>query len=279
MYCPYCGNHCSEEHKYCFRCGKPLPEVNMADPAPEFLEEEVLEQTTPEQVDLPEAPTAVYWEQPYLTVETPLEEETEVPSEFVEESPAPKKGRLWPPLLALLLMICVGLTAYFIVPKNTVQSPQESCFTIEDGILSFNYSLYTGENELVIPDTVEGEVVTGIAAGCFADCDRLTTIILPETVTIIGDNAFAGCDSLRGIYFPDGVTSIGMGALSQCPALEAVYIPSTITRIGSGCFDDCTNLQYIFFDGRYSQWQLLYSGTFSDKAELHTQDGAYRLHP
>ena len=192
-------------------------------------------------------------------------------------APLPTKGRLWPPILVLCLMIGIGLAAFFLMPRTP--EPAKSCFTVESGVLYFDYSLYTGPEELTVPDTVDGVTVTGISRNCFADCDGLTTIILPETLTIIGDKAFAGCDALRGIYIPNGVLSIGAGALAQCPALEAVYLPGSLTDIGDGFLDECPGLQYILFDGTYSQWRDLYNGIFKNRVELHTKDGVYQAQP
>ena len=207
-------------------------------------------------------------------VEVAPAEEPEPPTITPPQAP---KGRLWPPILALCIMICVGLAAFFLTPK--APEPSRSCFTAENGVLYFDAGLYTGGEELTIPATVNGMTVTAISDSCFADCDGLTTIILPETVTVIGDKAFSGCDSLRGIYFPDGVLSVGAGALAQCPALEAVYFPESLTEIGEGCLDDCSGLQYILYDGTYAQWRELYDGIFQNQVELHTSDGVYRAQP
>lgn len=284
MFCPYCGTPCAENHKFCFRCGKPLPELTAethipaAPPIPAAVPE-----VAPVQTTLPET-EAVLTELPEQELPAPVADEPVVentasdavtaPSEPV---PQPKKGRLWPPLLVLCAMICIGLAAFFLTPK--APEPVKSCFTVESGVLYFDASLYTGGEELTVPATIDGMTVTIISENCFADCDQLTTIILPESVTVIGDKAFAGCDSLRGIYFPEGVLSIGANALAQCPVLEAVYFPGTIVEIGEGCLDDCTSLQFIIYSGTYTQWRELYDGTFQNQVELHTNDGVYRAQP
>lgn len=277
MFCPYCGNPCAETHKFCFRCGKALPELITEEP---ITEEPITADPVPEE--------------PVVSTDT---DSTDIPAELPETQSAcsdipapiiaaeeptepaiqPKRGRLWPPLLVLCLMLCVGLAAFFLAPKAPVTPP--SCFRVENGVLYFDETLYTGSEELTVPATVDGMPVTGISDNCFADCDTLTTIILPETVTIIGEKAFAGCDALRGIYIPDGVLSVGAGALSQCSALEAVYFPGSLTEIGEGCLDDCSELQYIIFDGTYAQWRDLYDGIFRNQVELHAKDGVYKSQP
>ena len=284
MFCPYCGTLCAEYHKYCYRCGKELPEPDADEVIPETaVSDDILsdlEPISPEPISpepIPPEPEEVPSVLP--EIEAAAAEPLPAPpaTEPAEPVPQPKKGRLWPPILALCLMMCAGLAAFFLMPGAS--NAARSCFTIEGGVLYFDYSLYTGPETLTVPETVDGVAVTGISQGCFADCDGLTTIILPQTVTTIGDNAFAGCDSLRGIFIPQGVLSIGSGALAQCPVLEAVYFPDSLMEIGDGCLDGCDSLRYILFDGTYAQWRDLYQGIFKSRVELHTDDGVYRAMP
>lgn len=285
MFCPYCGTPCADTHKFCFRCGKPLP-----DPAVPETAEEVPVLSDP----IAEGPAAVAavpeeaTEIPEETAETasPVTEETvsEAPDCIPEEAeqpvqtpPQPKKGRLWPPILALCLMICIGLSAFFLSGGGA--AAEKSCFTVDNGVLYFDYSLYTGPDELTVPESVDGVMVTAVSDGCFRDCDRITTVILPETVTVIGNNAFTGCDALRGIYLPEGILSVGAEAFTECPELEAICFPASVMEIGERCLDNCGSLQYIFYDGTYAQWRELYDGTYRTGVELHTNDGVYYAQP
>lgn len=281
MFCPYCGNSCAEAHKFCFRCGKALPDLippipvstEQSDPAPveEELSPTVVTQDIAEaQPDASEAPVPESCE--------PEQEAADTPQEAVTASPPqPKKGRLWPPLLFLAIMVSVGL-AVFLCNNGGTQG-DKSCFTVEDGTLYFDYSLYTGPDELTIPATVNGVTVTAISDGCFADCDRLTTVIIPESVTSIGANAFSGCNGLRGLYIPNGVTAVGAGALSGCTALEAVYFPSSTLAIGAKCLDNCPSLHFLFYEGTYNRWLELYNGNYPTGMELHTNDGVFYAQP
>ncbi len=62
--------------------------------------------------------------------------------------------------------------------------------------------------ELIIPDTIEGNTVTGIGDHAFERSSILTSITIPESVTSIEEFAFAYCTSLTNITILDGVTSI-----------------------------------------------------------------------
>jgi len=97
---------------------------------------------------------------------------------------------------------------------------------------------------LVIPETIEGKLVTSIG-GAFSNCSSLTNITIPDGVTSIGDFAFNGCTSLTGITIPDSVTSIGSWAFHICINLTNITIPNSVTSIGSRAFENCTSLTSI----------------------------------
>ena len=54
---------------------------------------------------------------------------------------------------------------------------------------------------VVIPDTVNGLLVTEIADGAFANCSEVTAFVIPEGVAILGDGVFAGCSALKSVVF------------------------------------------------------------------------------
>ncbi len=56
--------------------------------------------------------------------------------------------------------------------------------------------------ELVIPAEIDGYPVTDIASDAFYSCDKLTSIIVPESVTYIGSYAFEYCKGLKYVKFP-----------------------------------------------------------------------------
>lgn len=60
-----------------------------------------------------------------------------------------------------------------------------------------------------IPEKIDGYPVTALGESCFAQCDAMTEVIIPDTVTDLGDYAFFGCSSLTEIAIPASVISIG----------------------------------------------------------------------
>lgn len=96
--------------------------------------------------------------------------------------------------------------------------------------------------ELIIPEEIEGVVVTTIGSEAFANCDKLISVIIPVGVTTIGEHAFANCDKLTNVALPPGLTSIGDFAFNNCINLESMLIPYGVTTINKAVFANCTNL-------------------------------------
>ena len=85
----------------------------------------------------------------------------------------------------------------------------------------------------------ENCTIDTIGDSCFADCDIITSVVLPDTVTTISDYAFNTCEDLEYIYLPEGLTNIGVSAFDYCDELAYVYVPDSIVRIDTWAFDDC----------------------------------------
>ena len=86
--------------------------------------------------------------------------------------------------------------------------------------------------------TFNGDV-TMIGDDAFYNCDKLTSITLPESVTSIGKNAFYDCDGLTEFTIPDSVTKIGVYAFYNCSSLTSVYCKAVIPPAlgGTSVFD------------------------------------------
>lgn len=104
----------------------------------------------------------------------------------------------------------------------------ESNFTMSGGIISLNDEV-SGITNLVIPKTVGGVKVTGIAARGFSnaaasgyiDGDTITSrvsglVTMPSTITTIGERAFAGNDITGMFSFPYGLKTLGNEAFALC---------------------------------------------------------------
>lgn len=191
------------------------------------------------------------------------------------ETPKPKRGTHLIPLLLLFALSVLGIALFFLIPMGGEVPSDTPWFYMEQGELYFDAALYTGGPELTVPEIVDGEPVTAIGPNCFANCQNLTTVILPDTLYYIGTYAFSGCTSLRGILIPESVEVIDARAFQGCTALEAISLQGTISAIGSDTFDGCEGLKHIFFDGPHSQWEALYSQHINLYTHVYCTDGTF----
>ena len=193
--------------------------------------------------------------------------------------PAPRrKHTVWPPILIMLVMVAIGFAVYFITAswqRPDAAVSEYPWFRVENGVLSFSEEAYTGGSELTIPNTVDGQTVTALEDSCFAGCDTLVSVVLPDSLTQIGSGAFRNCTSLRGIYIPASVVSLEREAFFGCQELEAVCFEAIPAGIASGSFDGCQSVCYIFFTGTFQEWELLYDDFINPYTYVICSDGVY----
>lgn len=75
--------------------------------------------------------------------------------------------------------------------------------------------------ELILPDTVNGLPLVGIANQAFDNEPTLTTLRCGANIAWIGDETFYGCTALETVEIGSGVTSIGYYAFEGTPWLTA----------------------------------------------------------
>lgn len=140
---------------------------------------------------------------------------------------------------------------------------------------SFTVTGYLGyPTEIVIPETFNGNNVTGISGDAFLNCKSLKSITISAGITRIPDGVFGGCENLVSINIaeenpvyrsegecvierqtntviaacnastiPDGVSVIGRSAFANCNRIKAIAIPETVTEIDDGAFEGCGALE------------------------------------
>ena len=147
-----------------------------------------------------------------------------------------KAGRLFSLLLVACMLTGMFPSAAFAAGSDIVTYP------VTGGNIDFDKSTGTitdcdqSVTEAVIPEEIEGVVVTEIGKYAFYGCSSLSSIEIPEGVTEIGGHAFSGCSSLESIEIPKGVTEIGNSAFSGCSSLSSIEIPEGVISIWSNTF-------------------------------------------
>ena len=98
----------------------------------------------------------------------------------------------------------------------------------------------------VIPDefTHLGQTysVVGIKSQAFWECNKLTSIVMPNTITKIGNYAFFCCTELSSVTLSNALEEIEYDAFHGCSNLASVDLPASIKWIGVHAFEDCTSL-------------------------------------
>ena len=119
----------------------------------------------------------------------------------------------------------------------------ETLFNISNGSITLKSSVdkSTIKGSRIVPNTVEGQTVTGLGNDCFKDCVSLSYIKIPNTVTSIGNYALAHTQ-LKEFDIPSNVTSIGNYAFYDNDHLTEMTIPSTVTSLGTHTFESCGSL-------------------------------------
>ena len=110
--------------------------------------------------------------------------------------------------------------------------------------------------------------VTSIGISAFRNCTSLVSIVLPENLTSIGGGegsntlvgAFSYCTSLKSIVIPEGVTSIKVSVFAYCTSLTKVYIPSSVTSINQWAFTGATALTEVYFGNTFG-WERRWRST------------------
>lgn len=142
--------------------------------------------------------------------------------------------------------------AYIILPDNITNIGYDAFYATAYYKNNSNWEngiLYIG-NHLIKATSISGdynikEGTKSIAVNAFYGCDKLTSVIIPNTVTGIGDKAFYNCDSLRSINIPKSVNFIGEGAFRECDNLVNITLPEKITVIRNFTFSNCGKLKNI----------------------------------
>lgn len=105
------------------------------------------------------------------------------------------------------------------------------------------------EGNFIIPSTVKKKkivyTVTSINSRAFYDCDKLISIVIPNTVNFIGSEAFFNCKKMTSINIPQGVSSIENSTFSNCLGLANIELPESIKSIGAEAFYMCNSLKTI----------------------------------
>ena len=151
-------------------------------------------------------------------------------------------------LLAIIMTLSILPTAF-----PLTASAVESDYTISNSGLITAYN--GGETVVLIPETIDGRVVTGIGTGVFSSNanKKVTSVTIPATVKTIAQSAFGGTSggyALETVIFAQQsqLTSIDVSAFQYCTKLCEIVIPASVTSIEGNAFNGCSALASVTFE-------------------------------
>jgi hypothetical protein len=145
----------------------------------------------------------------------------------------------------ILTVLLVLFTAIGVAEEERTDGSGQWKYVLEDGGATITGYSEKPSGDLVIPNEVDGNPVTGIGYRAFLACEGITSVTIPENVTRIGESAFGSCIALTGLTIPEGVTHIGVAAFGVCTSLISVTIPEGVTSIERSTFSTCTSLSSV----------------------------------
>lgn len=168
--------------------------------------------------------------------------------------------RIFSFLLACLMT--AGITAVSDLKSYAATSGYYYYSVASDGNATITDCDATISGDVVIPSELDGNPVTAIDTMAFMQCDKITSLVIPEGVTYIGIMAFSRCTALKTVTVPESMESISTSAFSNCTALETVNINAVkcTNMYGKSVFSNCTALktvnfgdsvEYILYDALY----------------------------
>lgn len=164
-------------------------------------------------------------------------------------------------LIAFMPMFAMAYGYDFVVDGLYYKITSSSDLTVEvtyktmtkryEKINGFQREFYTYisdySGDITIPTSIvykdKQYKVTGIGSNAFSDCEKLTSVNIPNSVFSIGYGAFRNCKELISIKIPRSVNSpIDMETFKGCSKLTTVELSDRITVIGAYAFDSCCSL-------------------------------------
>ncbi len=147
-------------------------------------------------------------------------------------------------LLFVAIMLLKGMCTYAqrVFIDSVYYTLDNTAMTAQIAVQSNN----TAVGDIVINDTVTYEganyAVTSMADDAFANCNQLTSIVLPQTLRNLGKNAFLSCTRLTSCIIPDStITEIPFEAFLKAGLIE-FRVPEGVTYIEQRSFEQMPNL-------------------------------------
>ena len=165
-----------------------------------------------------------------------------------------RKGRIMAAVMAAA-MVC-GAAAPFTAERSgcVITASALDYAEVVEGDLTFNvysdYAVLVHCDESIagninVPSSINGVTVTCIEGEAFEKCEKLESVVIPNSIIDIGERAFNGCISLKSINIPNGVSTMRRAVFHDCEQLEEVAFPDSVETIEPLAFGNCRSLKTV----------------------------------
>lgn len=148
-------------------------------------------------------------------------------------------------------------------------------------VIANNHS-YSGDIDIPANITYDNVVykVNALGFGCFADCEVLKSIKLPDGITSIGGRCFYNCENLQSVDLPSGITSLGDDCFYGCSSLKSISLPDGITSLEEGCFSGCKGLAsiYMYAEKLPTMGNMVFENCDADNCTLYVPKGTIDMY-
>ncbi len=133
-----------------------------------------------------------------------------------------------------VFIVATVMTVYVKAQSGNSYTLTNNDVEVDDGtIVSCNYSF--AKKNIVIPEILDGQKVTGISTKVFAE-KGITTVILPNSLRTIGPGAFAKNSFVR-LQLPDSLKIIEDYAFAKSK-LTSILLPPGLEKLGEYAFSE-----------------------------------------
>ena len=116
--------------------------------------------------------------------------------------------------VSVLLVIVLSTMVVGTITVNAEDSFIDGCFTYSIDSNLGKAKIVDVDNsisgDVIIPEKINEYTVNCIGTSAFKDCDKITSVFIPDTVTDIEYSAFEGCSKLSNINIPDGIKMLSL---------------------------------------------------------------------
>ncbi len=143
--------------------------------------------------------------------------------------------------------------------------------TIPESVTRVDPSAFEGCNKLV-------QIVNGVS---YVDkwvikCDpSVAEPLIRDDTAGFAMEAFYNCDKITSITIPDGMKIIDSYTFKGCSSLKTVYIPDSVTKIFDCAFYGCSNIETVYYGGSIKEWQNISIGSMNGNININNANVVY----